>query len=42
VWGDSKLPKNVTVAKAVEVEWFWRVMVDAIVVANKASPINAP
>jgi purine nucleosidase len=40
VWHDSKLPKNVSVAKAMNVEWFWGVMLDALEVANSKSPIN--
>ena len=40
VWHDSKLPKNVAVVKSMDVEWFWTVMVDCLVAANKTSTIN--
>ena len=40
VWHDSKRPKNVTVVKSMDVEWFWGVMVDSLVAANKTATIN--
>ena len=40
VWHESKRPKNVTVAKSMDVAWFWSRMHAALMCANAQSPIN--
>lgn len=40
VWHDSDQPKNVTVVQKMDVAWFWGVMIDALVEANKTATIN--
>ena len=40
IWGDSKLPKNVFVARSMDVESFWEHMLAALARANDASPLN--
>merc|ERR1711865_1057703 len=40
VWGDSKLPANVHVCRAMDVPKFWDCMVAALESANQISPVN--
>jgi inosine-uridine nucleoside N-ribohydrolase len=40
VWGMSKLPANCSVATSLDVDAFWDLMLEALVVADAASPFN--
>ena len=40
VWHQSKLPRNCQVAKAMDVEGFWELMLAALCAADRASPFN--
>eukprot|EP00937_MAST-01D_sp_MAST-1D-sp2_P003578 g3578.t1 len=40
IWGDSQKPKNVHVARTMDVPAFWRLMLDALRAANAASPMG--
>lgn len=40
IWGQSGAPANCRVAKAVDVEGFWQLMLAAIDAADAAAPMN--
>ncbi len=40
VWNQSSKPKNAHVVRGMDVQGFWRVMLDALVSADEASPLN--
>lgn len=40
IWHQSKLPENCSVAKAMDVERFWDLMLAAIDAADAAAPMN--
>ena len=42
VWGHSRLPVNVAVARSIDRAAFWTLMNDALAAADAASPVNAP
>ena len=42
VWGHSRLPVNVAVARSVNQAAFWGLMNGALAAADAASPINTP
>lgn len=40
IWHQSKLPKNCRVAKSMDVECFWDLMLAAVDAADAAAPMN--
>lgn len=40
IWGHSKHPKNCFVAQKMNTKHFWEIVIDAVDVADKRSPMN--